>query len=292
MIKKIGFIGLGNMGIHMAGNLVKAGYNVTGFDKNKDTFIQAKKNHILIGNNIEETVFNSDIIITMLPEGKHVHEVWLELIKYAKANSLIVDCSTIDLDTSIKTHQLAESINALSLDAPVSGGTIGAENGTLTFMVGGNLNNYENMIPLFNIMGSKSIFCGQQGNGQVAKMCNNMILAISMIGAGEIFNLAEKLNLDQKILYDVVSTSTGSCWAINSYCPIENIGPRSPSDNKFKPGFAAKLMLKDVSLAISASKNSNLNLPMGTLAQQIYSKMISSGKGDLDFSAVINTSKN
>ena len=280
------------MGIHMASNLVKEGYNVTGFDINKDIYHQAKKINIIIGNSIKDTVKNNEIIITMLPEGKHVHEVWLEIVNFAKEKTLIVDCSTIDINTSKKTHILAKSINAFALDAPVSGGTLGAENGSLTFMVGGDALNYNKMIPLFDIMGNKSILCGKEGSGQVAKMCNNMILAISMIGAGETFNLAKKLDLDLNILYDVISTSTGSCWAVNKYCPVENIGPESPADKNFQAGFAAQLMLKDISLAINASETKNLNSPMGNLAQKIYTKMIASDDGHLDFSGVIKTLEN
>jgi len=289
LLKNIGFIGLGNMGIHMATNLIKAGYNVSGFDINKDIYDFANEQNIKTKNSIKETVSDSQIIITMLPEGRHVDMVWLEVIKFAKAKSLIVDCSTIDINTSKKTHELAQSISAFALDAPVSGGTTGAKEGTLTFMVGGKKENYEQMFPLFEVMGKKSILCGKEGSGQAAKMCNNLVLAISMIGTGEIFNLAEKLNLEPNVLFDVVSTSTGSCWAINNYCPIENIGPISPADNKFKPGFSAKLMLKDISLALSAIDENNLNSPMGNLAQKIYKNMVNLGDGNLDFSAVLKT---
>ena len=188
-------------------------------------------------------------------------------------------------------HKKCEINNFLCLDAPVSGGVIGAENGTLTFMVGGDEEAYELALPLFEIMGNKSVLCGSSSSGQTAKACNNMLLAITMIGVGEAFNLGNNLGLNSEKLFQVLSTSSGSCWAINNYCPVKNIGPNSPADNSFKPGFAASLMLKDLTIALKSIENSGTKAPFGKKAQERFSEMIDDKKGDLDFSAIINFNK-
>ena len=174
----------------------------------------------------------------------------------------------------------------LSLDAPVSGGVGGAENGTLTFMVGGSQKAYNIMLPLFDIMGNKSVLCGSSSTGQVAKACNNMLLAITMIGVGEAFNLGNNLGLEASKLFEILSTSSGSCWAINSYCPIEGVGPKSPADNNFIPGFSSNLMLKDLSIALKALDHTGTSAPFGRKAQENFKKMIENNQGNLDFSAI------
>ena len=255
-MKNIGIIGLGNMGLEMAKNLSKSNYQVSGFDTNELALDNAKKFNINSTKSIEDISKNNQVIITMLPNGMIVNEVWLEMLDFVEKDTLLVDCSTIDVNTTKLLHQKASKLNISCLDAPVSGGTMGAKNATLTFMVGGENAAYQEMLPLFNIMGSKSVLCGSAGAGQGIKMCNNLLLAITMKGVSESFNLAAKLNLDQSSLFDVISTSSGSCWAINNYCPLPGIGPNSPADNNFEPGFSVNLMHKDLSLALEASNQS------------------------------------
>ena len=199
---------------------------------------------------------------------------------------MITDCSTIDVDKAKILHKKCEDRKLLSLDAPVSGGVGGAENGTLTFMVGGTENAFEIMLPLFEVMGKKSLLCGSNGTGQATKACNNMLLAITMIGVGEAFNLGKNLGLDHQKLFDILSTSTSSCWAINNYCPIKGVGPESPADKNFEPGFSANLMFKDLSIALKAIQTTGTLAPFGTKAQENFENMVSQEKGKLDFSAI------
>ena len=199
---------------------------------------------------------------------------------------MITDCSTIDVDKAKILHKKCKDRKLLSLDAPVSGGVGGAENGTLTFMIGGTEDAYELMLPLFEIMGKKSLLCGSYGAGQATKACNNMLLATTMIGVGEAFNLGKNLGLDPQKLFEILSTSTGSCWAINNYCPIKGVGPESPVDNNFEPGFSASLMFKDLSIALKAIHTTNTSAPFGTKAQETFKNMVDQKKGDLDFSAI------
>ena len=285
---KVGFIGLGNMGEKMVINLLKANYEVIGYDIN-EKFIERllpkgmkKVSHL---NDLEK---NIDILITMLPNGEIVEKVYEDIFDKFEPGTLFADCSTIDVDRAIDLHEKCKDREFLSLDCPVSGGVGGAENGTLTFMVGGSDVAYKKMLPLFDIMGKKSLLCGSSGSGQATKACNNMLLAITMIGVGEAFNLGNNLGLDPNKLFEILSTSTGSCWAINSYCPIKNVGPKSPADNSFEPGFSANLMLKDLTIALKAMKNSNTQAPFGTKAQENFQKMIDQNHGSLDFSAIIN----
>jgi 3-hydroxyisobutyrate dehydrogenase len=286
-MKQIGFIGLGNMGQYMAKHLYENQYEVFGYDLDKTNYKKFKDNGIIMNDNISEVSLNKDIIITMLPNGSIVDKVWSDIVKAAHPDTLIVDCSTIDINTTIKIHALAKQKMMKSLDAPVSGGTVGAKDATLTFMVGGNKNAYEQMEPLFNVMGKKSILCGEAGSGQSIKMCNNLLLAITMCGLGEAMNLAESLNLSKQKFYDVISTSTGSCWALNSYCPMPNIGPNSPADNDFQPGFSSNLMLKDLSIAIEAADQTNTNLKLGKIVKNKYKEIINKNNGNLDFSTLV-----
>ena len=278
-MKKIGFIGLGNMGTKMVTNLLNANYDVTGYDVNVSS------------SSINDLSKDLDVIITMLPNGEIVNNVCDVIINNLKPDTLFIDCSTINVGEAEIFHSTCKNKALLSLDAPVSGGVVGAENGTLTFMVGGSDEAYEKALPLFEVMGNKSVLCGLPTSGQAAKACNNMLLAVTMIGVGEAFNLGSNLGLDAKKLFDVLSTSSGSCWAINSYCPIENVGPNSPADNNFQPGFSANLMLKDLTIALKAIENTRTSAPFGKSSQENFKRMINDNKGDLDFSAIINFNK-
>ncbi len=286
-MKKIGFIGLGNMGSKMAIHLLKANYKVIGYDINQKVMDQLSTKGLKRAYDLSDVSKDTDIIITMLPNGDIVEEALDDIIESLKPGTLITDCSTIDVDKSKELHKKCKAKNLLFLDAPVSGGVGGAENGTLTFMVGGNENAYKIMSPLFQVMGQKSLLCGSCGSGQATKACNNMLLATTMIGVGEAFNLGTNLGLDPKKLFEILSTSTGSCWAVNNYCPITGVGPKSPADNNFEPGFSANLMYKDLSIAIKAINETNTFAPFGINAREKYRKMVNDKKGNLDFSAVI-----
>ena len=290
-MKKIGFIGLGNMGSKMVVNLLKANYEVIGYDINEKFMDELIPNGIHKVSSLNKIPNDVDVIITMLPNGKIVEEVYENIVNGLKPNTLLTDCSTIDVKTAKSLHKICSEKNLLSLDAPVSGGVGGAENGTLTFIVGGNEKAYNLMLPLFEVMGKKSVLCGSASSGQAAKACNNMLLAITMIGVGEAFNLGENLGLDLKKLFDVLSTSTGNCWAINTYCPIEGVGPSSPADNNFQPGFSGNLMLKDLTIALKAIKDTNTKAPFGINSQKNFKKFVDKNKGELDFSAIVNFNK-
>jgi len=290
-MKRIGFIGLGNMGSKMVKNLLQAKYDVVGYDINEKLVDELIPNGIQKASSLNGIRDDVDVIITMLPNGEIVKKVFENIISNLKPNILLTDCSTIDVQTAKDLHKMCSEKSLLSLDAPVSGGVGGAENGTLTFMVGGNEKAYNLMLPLFEVMGKKSVLCGPASSGQAAKACNNMLLATTMIGVGEAFNLGENLGLDLKKLFDVLSTSTGNCWAINTYCPIEGVGPNSPADNNFQPGFSVNLMLKDLTIALKAIKDTNTLAPFGTKSQENFKRMVDDKKGELDFSAIVNFNK-
>ena len=285
-MKKISFIGLGNMGYEMAVNLANAKYEVTGYDIVKNKYEKLKGKNIKCVNSIEEVIEKPDIIISMLPDGKIVKTVWEKIIANLNNQPLAIDCSTIDIENARFFHNLANKKNISALDAPVSGGVVGAKNGTLTFMVGGKEKDYNEAKPLFDVMGNKSVLCGLASSGQAVKICNNMLLAVTMVGVSESFNLAENLQIDLNKLFDVVSTSSGSCWAVNSYCPVKNVGPLSPVDNDFKAGFSAKLMHKDLSLAISAAKDNNAKVDFTRRTLEIFSKIVENNNGEKDFSFI------
>ena len=290
-MKRIGFVGLGNMGSKMVINLLQANYEVIGYDINEEFIDKLIPNGIHKASSLNDITDDVDVIITMLPNGEVVKKVFETIIGNLKPDTLLTDCSTIDVQTAKDLHKMCSDKNLLSLDAPVSGGVGGAENGTLTFIVGGNEKAYNLMLPLFEVMGKKSVLCGPASSGQAAKACNNMLLATTMIGVGEAFNLGENLGLDLKKLFDVLSTSTGSCWAINTYCPIEGVGPNSPADNNFQPGFSVNLMLKDLTIALKAIKDTNTLAPFGTKSQENFKRMVDDKKGELDFSAIVNFNK-
>jgi len=285
-MKKVGFIGLGNMGARMSSLLLEAGYEVIGFDINEEFVKQLLPKGLKKASDLNDISKDIDVIITMLPNGEIVEKVLDTIVDNLRPKTLIVDCSTIDVDKAKELHKKCEDKELLFLDAPVSGGVGGAESGTLTFMVGGTENAYKKMLPLFEVLGKKSLLCGSSGTGQATKACNNMLLATTMIGVGESFNLGKKLGLDPEKLFEILSTSTSSCWAINNYCPIKGVGPKSPADNNFQPGFSANLMLKDLTIALKAINTTNTTAPFGKRAQENFRNMVEDKKGDLDFSAI------
>jgi len=285
---KVGFIGLGNMGKGMSINLSKEGYDVIGYDINVSSFEKLKNHNIQRKENLDEIAKETKTIITMLPDGKAVKNVWDQLINIVEENSILIDCSTIDVQTSLEVQKMANLKNIKTLDAPVSGGVIGADNGTLTFMIGGKETTFNKVKALFNCMGSKSILCGEIGAGQTAKICNNLLLASTMIAVGESFKLGKNLGLDLNRLFDVLSTSSGSCWAVNTYCPIKNVGPKSPSDNEFKGGFSTNLMKKDLTLAIEAALSSKTKIDFGQQTLEKFVDLVNKNEGHLDFSNIVN----
>jgi 3-hydroxyisobutyrate dehydrogenase len=284
----IAFIGLGNMGGPMAANLVKAGHKVVAFDLVETSRNQARTDGASIADSAAGAVKGSDVVITMLPAGKHVMSVWTEIIPSVAKGALIIDCSTIDVESAKHAHALAAKHGIASVDAPVSGGTGGAKGATLTFMCGGDDKAFAAAKPVLENMGKKIVHCGEAGAGQAAKICNNMMLAISMIGVGEAFVLAEKLGLSHQALFDVASTSSGQCWALTSYCPVPGPVPTSPANNEYKPGFAAALMLKDLRLSQEAAKAAGAVTSLGAHAASIYEIFDKSGHGGVDFSGIIH----
>jgi 3-hydroxyisobutyrate dehydrogenase len=283
----IAFIGLGNMGGPMAANLVKGGHKVVAFDLVAASRDQAKADGAVIAESSVASVKGAEIVITMLPAGKHVISVWKEIVPAMTKGALIIDCSTIDVEGSKQAHALAAKHGIASVDAPVSGGTGGARGATLTFMCGGEAKAFAAARPVLENMGKKIVHCGGAGAGQAAKICNNMILGISMIAVGEAFVLAEKLGLSHQALFDVASTSSGQCWSLTSYCPVPGPVPTSPANNDYKPGFASALMVKDLTLAQDAAKASGAATPLGKHAQEIYKAFDAEGNGGVDFSGVI-----
>ena len=288
MTEAIAFVGLGNMGGPMAANLVKAGYRVNGFDLVAASLETASANGVMIAASAVEAVKDASVVITMLPAGKHVISVWSDLVKAVQPGTLMIDCSTIDVESARKAHMLAKEASCLSLDAPVSGGTGGATAGTLTFMVGGAEAAFARGEPVLQKMGKRIVHCGDSGAGQAAKICNNMILGITMAGVCEAFVLAEKLGLSHQALFDVASTSSGQCWSINTYCPVPGPVPTSPANNGYKPGFAAALMLKDLKLSQEAAAAAGAETAMGAHAAELYETFNALGRGGEDFSSIIN----
>jgi 3-hydroxyisobutyrate dehydrogenase len=284
---RIAFIGLGHMGGPMAANLVKAGHEVVGFDLSHEVMKTAEEAGVKPANVLTEALAGAEIVITMLRKGSQVLTVWSDVIRSPAKDTLLIDCSTIDVDSARKAHAMAKQAGCLSLDAPVSGGTGGAAAATLTFMVGGSEESFARASPLFQAMGKKIVHCGDGGTGQAAKICNNMILGISMIGVCEAFVLGEKLGLSHQALFDVASTSSGQCWSINSYCPVPGPVPASPANNSFKPGFAAELMLKDLNLSQEAGLSVGATTPLGAAAAQLFAIFEKQGNGARDFSAII-----
>lgn len=284
----IAFIGLGNMGGPMAGNLVKAQHQVTAFDLVQESKDAAAELGVTIAASAKEAVKDAEVIVTMLPAGKHVLSVWADILPGVKPGTLVIDSSTIDVDSARKAHALAAERGCLSLDAPVSGGVGGAKAATLTFMVGGSEEAFAKGDPILGAMGRRVVHCGAAGNGQAAKICNNMILGISMIGVCEAFVLAEKLGLSHEALYDVASTSSGQCWSLTTYCPVPGPVPNSPANNGYKAGFASALMLKDLKLSQEAAQAAGASTPLGAAAAQLYGLHNAWGEGGADFSGIIH----
>jgi 3-hydroxyisobutyrate dehydrogenase len=286
---RIGFIGLGNMGIPMAGNLVKKGHEVKGFDLVTANIAKAEARGVAKAASAAEAAKDAEAVVTMLPAGKDTLAVWSGgMLQAAAPGTLIIDSSTIDVASARAAHGLAAEARMLSLDAPVSGGVGGAEAATLTFMCGGARDAFDRAKPILEAMGKRIVHCGEAGAGQAAKICNNMILAISMIGVCEGFVLAEKLGLSHQALFDVASTSSGQCWAITSYCPVPGPVPAAPSNNGYKAGFASALMLKDLKLAQEAASVAGATTPLGAAAAQIYAMHNAWGEGATDFSGIIH----
>jgi 3-hydroxyisobutyrate dehydrogenase len=283
----IAFIGLGNMGGPMAANLVKAGHKVVAFDLVAASRDQAQSDGAAIAESSVSAVKGADTVITMLPAGKHVMSVWNEVVPHLSKGALIIDCSTIDVESAKHAHALVAKLGVASVDAPVSGGTGGAKGATLTFMCGGEEKAFAAAKPVLEKMGKKIVHCGGAGAGQAAKICNNMILGVSMIAVSEAFALAEKLGLSHQALFDVASTSSGQCWSLTSYCPVPGPVPTSPANNDYKPGFASALMVKDLTLAQDAAKAAGAATPLGKHAQQIYQAFDAAGNGGTDFSGII-----
>ncbi len=280
---KIGFIGLGNMGGPMAANLAKAGHDVTGYDT-ADVAID----DVAMAPSAPEAAKGARVVITMLPNGRILRAVADEVIPAMDRDAVLLDCSTVDVDSARDVAAQALDAGLSALDAPVSGGVGGAAGGTLTFMVGGDAAGFETAAPLFDIMGQKAVHCGPAGNGQSAKICNNMILGATMIVTCEAFALADKLGLDRQAMFDVVSTSSGSSWSMNTYCPAPGIGPKSPADNDYTPGFAAELMLKDLTLAQQAAEAADADTPLGRAARDLYAQFVENEDGmGRDFSAML-----
>ncbi len=287
---KIGFIGLGNMGGPMAANLITASHEVSGFDLSASAIEEFKANGGSAMANTSDLVKDVDIVVTMLPAGTHVRSVYTGdkgILAAAKPGTLFIDSSTIDVQSAREVADAAKAADMLMIDAPVSGGTGGATAGTLTFMVGGPDEAFAKANEYLEIMGKTIVHAGGAGNGQAAKICNNMILGISMIGVSEAFVLAEKLGLDHQKLFDISSTASGQCWSMTTYCPVPGPVPTSPANRDYEAGFTAAMMLKDLKLAQDAANASGASTPLGAEAAQMYNLYASSGEAETDFSGII-----
>lgn len=287
---KIGFVGLGHMGLPMAINLVKAGHSVTGYDLQSSALEQLVQAGGVAARNVVEAAQEQDVLITMLQTGQQVLQVCHGsdgLFSAAKSNTLFIDCSTIDVNSSRELHRLATTHQLQVVDAPVSGGTVGAAAGTLTFMVGGEEKAFQRAEPILAVMGQKIIHAGAAGSGQAAKICNNMILGISMVGISEAFVLAEQLQLSPEKLFEVVSNSSGQCWAMSKYAPVPGLLENVPANNDYKPGFAAAMMLKDLRLSQDSAHSVKISTPLAAKATALYQQFIDEGLGAKDFSAII-----
>jgi 3-hydroxyisobutyrate dehydrogenase len=286
---KIGFIGLGNMGLPMAKNLLKAGHEVTAFDLSADAMAEAKEHGASLVTSVIDAAKAVEVVVSMVPAGAHVKGIYLGeegVIAHADAGTLFIDCSTIDVNSAREVNAAATEAGFDMVDAPVSGGVGGAEAGTLTFMVGGSDKAFERSGPILEVLGGKIIHAGGAGNGEAAKIANNMLLAISMIGVSEAFVLARKLGVEDQVLFDISSTSSGQCWSLNTYCPVPGPVETSPANRDYAPGFTAAMMLKDLRLARDAAEGTDANTPLGALSESLYSKMQEEGHGAVDFSGV------
>lgn len=284
----IGFIGLGNMGGGMAANLAKAGHRVSAFDLSGEALARAGAAGCTPVSDPVQAVSDAGVIVTMLPAGKHVASVYDQSVfGAAKPGTLLIDCSTIDVDTARQVASAAHERALIAVDAPVSGGIAAANGGTLTFMVGGSAQGFARAEPILADMGKAVIHAGSNGAGQVAKICNNMLLGATMAATCETFALAKKLGLDLQTFYDIASKASGQSWSMTSYCPVPGVGPQSPADQGYSGGFAAALMLKDMRLALAAAQASGARVPMGERAEAIYAAFVEADAQGLDFSAIM-----
>jgi 3-hydroxyisobutyrate dehydrogenase len=287
---KVGFIGLGNMGSGMCANLLKAGHTVAAYDLNSEAVNTAAANGARPAVSVADAVGDAEVIVSMLPAGKHVLSVYFGpggVKDHAKRGTLLIDCSTIAVTDAREAHAQADISGLIMVDAPVSGGTAAAEAGTLTFMVGGTAKAFEQAEPVLKGMGKNIFHAGGAGNGQAAKIANNMLLGISMIGTCEAFNLAEKLGLDAQTFFNISSVSSGQCWSMTSYCPAPGPVPSSPANRDYKPGFAVAMMLKDLHLAADSARAAGADIRLGEHAEAIYQSLSDRGFGNLDFSGVM-----
>ncbi len=285
----VGFIGLGKMGLPMAVNLVKAGHAVRGFDLVRDARDEFAAAGGTAASELADAVADASVLVTMLPAGSHVRDVLTRadgVFAHAASGALLIDSSTIDVRTSRDMAEEAAARGVAMLDAPVSGGTTGAAAGTLTFMVGGEVEAFARAKPILASMGRNIVHTGPSGAGQAAKVCNNLMLGITMAGVSEAFALADKLGLDQQALFDVASTSSGQCWALTSYCPVPGPVPASPANREYAPGFAVDLMLKDLTLATEAERDHRAASLLGEAARSVYARLSELGLGGRDFSIV------
>ncbi|MFD4369637.1 3-hydroxyisobutyrate dehydrogenase [Rhodococcus sp. NPDC058521] len=287
MTTKVAFLGLGHMGGPMAANLVAAGLDVTGFDLVPAALEQARTDGLSIADSAVSAVDGADVVITMLPNGKLVLGVYDEILPAAQPGTLFIDSSTIDVADAQEAHRRAVEAGHRVVDAPVSGGVVGATAGTLAFMVGGTTEDFDAAKPLLDVMGRKVVHCGDSGVGQAAKLCNNMILGVSMIAVSEAFVLGEKLGLSNQALFDVASNASGQCWALTTNCPVPGPVPTSPANNDYQPGFAVALMDKDLGLATNALRANGVDAELGLRAAELYGRFNEAGSGGRDFSAII-----
>ncbi len=285
---KIAFIGLGNMGGPMAANLAKAQHHVVAFDLSDAAVSAAVEKGAHKAASAADAVKGAEIVVTMLPAGKHVREVYeKDVLPNVAKGTLLIDCSTIDVESARHVATLAEKAGMDMVDAPVSGGVGGATAGTLTFMVGGSEASFAKAKPILEKMGKNIVLAGTSGGGQAAKICNNMILGISMIAVSEAFMLAKRLGLDAQKLFDVASTASGQCWSLTNYCPVPGPVPASPANRDYQPGFTAAMMLKDLMLAQQAANAAGASTPLGAEAAQLFSLFVNSGNGGKDFSGIV-----
>ena len=287
---RIGFIGLGNMGLPMAQNLIKAGHQVEGVDVNPAAVEKLKAAGGTAADFAKVAAARADVVVTMLPAGQHVREVYLGpngIVENANEGTLLIDCSTIDVETARAVAQAAKARGLMMLDAPVSGGVGGATAATLTFMVGGSVQAFTRAESILQKMGKTIVHAGGAGNGQAAKICNNMILGVSMIAVSEAFVLAEKLGLEHQKLFDISSKSSGQCWSLTTYCPVPGPVPTSPANRDYQAGFTAAMMLKDLKLAQQAAKAAGAKTELGADAERIYSRYVESGEAGKDFSGIV-----
>ncbi|MCU1510606.1 MAG: 3-hydroxyisobutyrate dehydrogenase [Arthrobacter sp.] len=289
----IAFLGLGHMGGPMAVNLVKAGYTLTGFDVVPAALDSARSNGITTADTAADAVAGAAVVLTMLPSGKHLLDAYLGtggapgLLQTAATGTLFLDCSTINVDEAREAAALARAVGHRAVDAPVSGGVVGAEAGTLTFMVGALPEDFEAVKPMLEVMGKRVVHCGEHGAGQAAKICNNLILGVSMIAVSEAFVLGEKLGLTHQALFDVASAASGQCWALTTNCPVPGPVPTSPANRDYTPGFAGALMAKDLKLALNALESTGVAARLGPLASEIYDTFAAEGGAGRDFSGII-----